>query len=181
MRGWHRAVAVALAVASPVLGYGCGYSLAGRGSFLPAYIRTIGVPMFTNKTQLFQVEQTLTERVRQEFIARGRYEIAASESGADAILFGEISSLTVTPASFNDQQQATRYIIAITAKLEFRDLKTDKVLWENPAMVFRDEYDVSSGLSASDAASFFGQESNALERVAGEFARSVVSSILEAF
>ena len=25
---------------------GCGYSLAGRGSFLPAYITTIGIPTF---------------------------------------------------------------------------------------------------------------------------------------
>jgi hypothetical protein len=30
---------------------GCGYSLAGRGSFLPAYIKRIGVPQFTNNTR----------------------------------------------------------------------------------------------------------------------------------
>jgi len=29
---------------------GCGYSLAGRGSFLPDYIKTIGVPTFANHT-----------------------------------------------------------------------------------------------------------------------------------
>ena len=28
----------------------CGYSLAGHGSFLPAYIKTIGVPTFVNRT-----------------------------------------------------------------------------------------------------------------------------------
>ena len=39
---------VLLAIAP--LGWGCGYSLAGRGSFLPAYIRNIGVPPFTNNT-----------------------------------------------------------------------------------------------------------------------------------
>ena len=26
---------------------GCGYALAGRGSFLPDYIRTIGIPNMT--------------------------------------------------------------------------------------------------------------------------------------
>ena len=35
---------------------GCGYSLAGRGSFLPAYIKTIGVPQFTNRTAVFDLD-----------------------------------------------------------------------------------------------------------------------------
>jgi outer membrane lipopolysaccharide assembly protein LptE/RlpB len=29
---------------------GCGYSLAGRGSFLPAYIKTVGVPQLMNRS-----------------------------------------------------------------------------------------------------------------------------------
>ena len=35
--------------------------------------------------------------------------------------------------------------------------------------------------SGTDPAAFFGQEANALERVATDFAKSVVSAILEAF
>jgi hypothetical protein len=161
---------------------GCGYALAGRGSFLPASIKTIGVPPFQNTSQLFGAEILLTERVRGEFISRGRYEVLPGETGVDAVLRGEISSVTVAPSAFNDRQLATRYTITLTAKIEFRDLKTDKVIWQNPSLTFREEYEVSNeGLAASDVASFFGQESNALDRVATEFARSVVGSILEAF
>ena len=29
---------------------GCGYALAGRGAFLPDYIKTIGIPAFANRT-----------------------------------------------------------------------------------------------------------------------------------
>ena len=66
--------------------------------------------------------------------------------------------------------------------IEFRDLTTDEVLWENPQLNFSDEYDVAtSGGGAIDASLFFGQQSNAVERVARDFARTVVSSILEAF
>src|SRR6185503_9558806 len=32
---------------------GCGYALAGRGSFLPSYIRVIGIPTFANRTTIF--------------------------------------------------------------------------------------------------------------------------------
>ena len=36
--------------AACVAAAGCGYSLADRDSFLPDYIRTLGVPMFGNRT-----------------------------------------------------------------------------------------------------------------------------------
>ena len=41
----------------------CGYTLAGRGSFLPETIKTIGVPDFDNRTPYFEVGQVLTSVV----------------------------------------------------------------------------------------------------------------------
>ena len=83
--------------------------------------------------------------------------------------------------AFNDQQQASRYTITVVARMEFRDLKSNNVLWDNPSLVYREEYDSAQGTSALDPNAFFGQEADALRRVSSEFARSVVSSILEAF
>jgi hypothetical protein len=170
-----------LVVAANVLS-SCGYALAGRGSFLPETIKTIGIPDFTNNTTFYQVEQVLTEKVRSEFIGRGKYKVLPQDSGVDAILKGEITSIAITPSTFNEQQQATRYTITVSAKIEFRDLRADKVLWQNPGLVFREDYEVASGTTTvTDPATFFGQEANALERVGTDFARSVVSAILEAF
>lgn len=159
----------------------CGYSLAGRGSFLPAYIRRIAVPMFTNTTTIFDVERRITERVRSEFISRGRYTVTEEQAGADAVLTGEISAITLAPAAFTAEQQASRYVLTLVAKVEFRDLKAGKTLWQNPSLQFREEYEITTGQTAGDVTAFFGQNTNALERLANEFARSVVSSILEAF
>jgi hypothetical protein len=159
----------------------CGYSLAGRGSFLPESIKTIGVPLFGNSSQVFDIERRLTERVRSEFIGRGKYRVLPDAAGADAVLTGEITSVTLTPSSFNEQQLATRYAIVVTTKLEFKDVKADKVLWSNPAWQFREEYEVTNASAATDVNAFFGQEANALDRIAQNFARSVVSAILEAF
>ena len=170
-----------IVVALAVGGAGCGYSLAGRGSFLPAYIRVIGVPEFTNQTPYLEVERRFTERVRTEFIGRGRYQVLAQEGGVDAVLRGTITNLSIVPANFNESQQATRYIIVVNTKIEFVDLRTNKALWENPSMVFREEYDLPADTQAGNPSAFFGQGSNALERVANDFARSVVSAILEAF
>ena len=155
--------------------------MAGRGSFLPAYIRTIGVPTFINRSVVFNLETMLTQKVRGEFIGRGKYQILPESTGVDALLSGEVTLVSITPSSFNPQQLASRYAITMTARIELRDLKENKVLWENPSVMFRQEYDATAGRSAIDPAAFFQQDTNALERMSTEFARTIVSAILEAF
>ena len=163
----------------------CGYSLAGRGSFLPASIKVVGVPEFVNNTPVFEVEKKISARVRSEFIGRGKYtvrsDVTPDSKNVDALLLGEISSIAIVPSAVNDQRQASSYAIILTAKIEFKDVKADKVLWSNPAMQFREEYEVSNTANVTDASAFFGSDQNALERMATEFARTVVSAILEAF
>lgn len=160
---------------------GCGYALAGRGSALPTHIRTIGIPLFTNATSVFDVEQTLTQRVRLEFIGRGKYRVVPDDTGTDAVLKGDISAISIRPTAFDSEQQASRYEITVVIKVEFRDITNDKVLYENPAQTFKEEYDVTTGQTASDPNTFLGQNSNALNRLADDFAKTVVTAVLEAF
>jgi hypothetical protein len=161
----------------------CGYTLAGRGSALPASIRTIGIPLFANRTTVFNLETTLTQKVRSEFIGRGKYEIIPEATGVDGLLTGEVVAVSIVPASINANQLASRYAITIVARVELRDTKANMVIWDNPGLVFRQEYDATGNQTAGaiDPTAFFGQETNALERLSTEFARSIVSAILEAF
>lgn len=172
---------VSLIVLAGVLSTSCGYSLAGRGSFLPSYIQVIGVPQFVNASPYFGIEQSFTERVRSELIGRGGYRVLPQETGVDAVLRGTILAISIQPSNFNAQQQATRYLVTISTKIEFVDLKTNKALWENPAAVFREEYDLPPDVQAADPQVFLGSAANALQRIATAFARAVVSAILEAF
>src|SRR5207245_7216596 len=151
-----------------VTGGGCGYALAGRGSFLPAYIRTIGVPTFTNRTTVFNLETLLTQKVRAEFIGRGKYQILPQNTGVDALLTGEVTAVNIAPASFNPQQLASRYAITMTARIELRNTRDNTVLWENPSVMFRQEYEATSGRTAADPAAFFQQDTTALERLSTE-------------
>ena len=162
-------------------GEGCGYALAGRGSFLPEYIKTIGIPTFVNRTTVFNLETLLTQKVRAEFIGRGKYQILPQQTGVDAVLTGEITSVSIVPASFSTQQIATRYALTMAARIELRDVRENKVLWENPSLMFRQEYDATGGRSVNDPVAFFQQDVNALDRITTDFARSIVSAILEAF
>jgi len=182
IEAFRRATRLAPLVLIAALSSACGYALAGRGSFLPAYIRTIGVPTFTNRTTVFNVENLLTQKVRGEFIGRGKYTVLPQNTDVDALLVGEVSGITITPASFSSTTQlASRYVITMTARIELRDQRQNSVLWENPSLIFRQEYEATSGRSNIDPSAFFCQDQAALDRFSSEFARAIVSAILEAF
>jgi hypothetical protein len=177
----RRFTALALTCLTVLGSAGCGYALAGRGSFLPAYIQTIAVPVFANRTAVFNLETVLTEKVRSEFIGRGKYQIQPGTANADAVLTGVVTSVDLQPGTLSDAGLVSRYLIRMTAQIEFRDVRTDTVLWEDPQMVFREDYEASSGQSGLDPAAFFGQEANAVDRITTDFAHTIVSAILEAF
>jgi len=161
---------------------GCGYSLAGRGSFLPADLRSVGIPMIQNRTPFVQVEQTITERVRAEFIGRGKYSVLNQEAGADAVLTAEITGMSVQPVGFTDQQLASRYLITLTMRGTFTDTRSGEVLWSNDALTYRSEYDLNTrGTTAFGGSEFVDQEKSSLDRIGTDVARSVVTAILEAF
>jgi hypothetical protein len=161
---------------------GCGYSLAGRGSFLPAYIKTVGVPQLVNRTTFFDVEQVLTEKVRAEFIGRGKYHIQPEAPGADAVLTGEVLAITVQPVGFTDAQLASRYMFTLLMKVTFTDARTSQVLWSNDSLTFREEYELATrGNVALEGAAFLDQERAAFDRISNDIARTVVTAILEAF
>jgi hypothetical protein len=168
-------------VAALLLQTGCGYTLAGRGSFLPAYIKRIGIPNFANNTAIFDLDRRVTDRVRAEFISRGQWVVVPDETGVDAVVIGTITSVTLTPIAFNQQQQATRYSLAMTGSVEFKDLQSNKTIWSNPSMQYHEEFQTPSETTTLDVSSFFGQDANALDRLSNEFARALVSAVLEAF
>ena len=181
MRTSRRAFCAALPALAAATA-GCGYALAGRGSFLPPDIRTVGIPKLTNNSTFFQVEDTITDKVRAEFIGRGKYAVTNDEVGADAVLTGEIVNISVQPVGFTEQQLGSRYLFTLLMRVQFTDARSSEVLWSNEALVFREEYELATrGSVALEGNAFLDQERSSVDRIATDVARSVVTSILEAF
>src|SRR5688572_949979 len=83
----RRVVLRALPILAAGLGTAsCGYALAGRGSFLPDYIKTLGIPMFGNATPYQSVEQIFTQKVRLEFQSSWLYTVVPSDEGVDGVV-----------------------------------------------------------------------------------------------
>ena len=161
----------------------CGYALAGRGSFLPDYIRVVGIPPIENRSTYQQVELVLTEKIRTEFIGRGKYTVVPEASGSDAVLSGEITGISAQPVGFNESQLASRYLFIMTMRVQLTDTRTNMVLWSNDALTFREESELTSRTASNviDAGAFLDQERSSFDRIASDVARTVVTAILEAF
>ena len=63
--------------------------------FCPAYIKTIGVPTFANRTTVFNLETLLTQKVRVG-VHRPRQvpDRCREATGVDALLTGEVTAVT---------------------------------------------------------------------------------------
>jgi outer membrane lipopolysaccharide assembly protein LptE/RlpB len=172
MKLWRRAWLVFLMMSA-----GCGYHTAGHADQLPENVKTIAVPAFANTTSTYRIEQMLTASVVREFTTRTHYHILnAPGEAADATLSGTVLSASSSPLTYNTATgQAASVLVVVSVKVSLTD-RQGKVLYQNPSYLFREQYEVSQ-----DLASFFEEDSPAYRRLSQDFARTLVSNILEGF
>lgn len=167
----------ALAILPLFFTLSCGYHTAGHAGQLPESVKTIAVPAFKNETLNYRIEQMLTSSVVHEFTTRTRYRIV-SDAGddADATLRGTVLSTATSPLTYDTATgRAASVLIVVSMKVSFTD-RNGKVFYQNPAYLFREQYEVSQ-----DLATFFEEDSPAFRRLSQDFARTLVSNILEGF
>jgi|GEM_PF-199957 len=158
-----------------LLSAACGYRLRGTGTFLPPDVRTLSVPVFKNQTTRYELDVKLTRAVIDEMVARGKVKIVADPSAADAVLEGEVVSFVANPIAFDAQSRADNYNVMVTAKITLTGRADGRVIFSNPAFVYNQAYAVPQGRD------FESVQTEALDAIAGKFARSLVATILEGF
>jgi outer membrane lipopolysaccharide assembly protein LptE/RlpB len=165
------------AMAAVLTAVGCGYHTAGHVTIVPQSVHTIAVPVFTNASPTYRVEQLLTAAVVHEFTTRTTYHIANDPAeGADATLTGVVTGASVLPSTYDSQTgRASSVQVAVSMSVTLAD-RDGKVLYQNPSYLFRQQYQVSQEVS-----SFFQEDTPALQRLARQFAQTLVSDILEGY
>ncbi|HEY6292901.1 MAG TPA: LPS assembly lipoprotein LptE [Terriglobia bacterium] len=155
----------------------CGYHVAGRADRLPPDVKILAVPVFTNKSKEFRIEQRLSADVARELIERTGYQIIANPEDADAVIEGTVKDVETGVIAFNlSTGAATALQVVVSADVRVVDRHTHKVLFSNPRYVFREEYQISQTNSQ-----LFEEEGPALDRLARDFAHTLVTDILENF
>ena len=156
---------------------GCGYHTAGHAAQLPENVKTIAIPAFKNETLTYHIEQMLTSSVVREFNTRTHYRVV-NDSGddPDATLTGTVLSTVASPLTYDTATgRAASVLVVVSMRVQLTE-RGGKVLYQNPAYLFREQYEVSQDLS-----SFFEEDSPAYRRLSQDFARTLVSNILEGF
>lgn len=179
-----------LCVSVAILLSACGYHVGGTASRLPPGLKVIAVPALENRTNRYRVEQRMTEAVVREFLARTKYRIVSTEESADAVLHGEITSLESSPMVFDTTPmnspttpnlstptaRVTTMLLSVHLKVRLEERDTKKILYRNDDYLFREAYEVST-----DPATFFDEQSPALDRMAKDFASRLVADVVENF
>jgi hypothetical protein len=152
---------------------GCGYRMAGVAVKAPGDIKTLTIQTLGNKTKQQELEQILTKALIQEFSERSTIKVNSRQATADAVLQGDILSFTSTPVLFSADTFASTFLITIQVSLRLTQDGGKKVLFENPDLVFRDQYVI-----ATNEKQYFPEINPALGRIARDFAATVATTIL---
>jgi hypothetical protein len=143
---------------------------------LPSRIKTVAVPAFQNNALRYKIESRFTEAVVNELIHRGRgLKVQGSREGADAVIEGVIKSFSYSGVLLDDRGRARIFEVTIEAAVTVRDQIENRVLYDNQNFVFRGEFEF-----ANDPRNFFNEEDPAVERMARNFAESIVSTLTNA-
>lgn len=145
-------------------------------SGLPSHIKRVAVPAFQFEARgiRYRVESRFTDAVTREIIRRGNgLKVQGTLQGADAVLEGTIRDFYFTGVLLDKDGRARVYEVTVVTAVTIRDLKENKILYDNQNLVFRDSFEFSS-----DPRSFFNEEDPAVERMARAFAESSVSAFI---
>ncbi len=156
---------------------GCGYHQAGSATHIPANVQTLAVPIFTTNAQAYHTEMAFTQATIKELNTRTKYSILNNNSpSADATLHGTILSQTVAPLTYDSTTgETSSYLVSIRAKV-LLTAHDGHILYRNDSILFREQYQ-----STEDLSGFIQEDGYAVQRIARDFAHTIVSDMLESF
>jgi hypothetical protein len=156
---------------------GCGYTTAGSATHITPGVRTIAVPVFATRTLAYHTELAFTQAVIRELDSRTSYQVLTESSpNADAVLNGTVLTQSAVPLTYDSTTgETSSYLLTVTAKVVLRD-NNGHILYENDALAYREQYQ-----STQDLSSFIREDGPATQRLARDFAQTLVSDMLESF
>src|SRR5580698_3902916 len=159
------------------LASGCGYHVGGKADLMPKSVKTIAIVPFSNATPRYKLARLLPTNIASEFVSRTKYNIVADPNQADAVLKGSLSVVNIFQVISDPATgRATGAEIVVIIQVTLTERATGKVLFTRPSLEFRERYEIST-----DPQTYFDESGTAIERVARDAARTVVTAILENF
>lgn len=139
------AVAAVLAGLVSVTVGGCAYTAS---TLLPAHLKTLAIPVATNGTDRFGLEQQLTTSLLTAY-TRDNHLRVVSGGNADAELTTHISHYRKDVFSYSSSEQPNEYQVSIVLAVVFTDRVKNREIWKNDAVTAAQRYKLTDSLGVS--------------------------------
>jgi hypothetical protein len=153
---------------------GCGYQVSGQAGAIPANLRSLSVPIFTNATAVPGLEHVFTTAVRQQLQRDGRVRLG-TDATATARLRGEVTRYDMQVLATNPADFVLEYRIETQVRVTVEDRRQGNIILQH-AVAAITEYVVSENLVPTDIA-----RERALQAAARDAGERVVSLLLDRF
>ncbi|MFQ5716755.1 MAG: LPS assembly lipoprotein LptE, partial [Nitrospinales bacterium] len=153
---------------------GCGYHLVGAGKQMPANVKTLAIPVFSNTSNEPAIHRNLTDIVRQTFINDRRLKLVKT-SNADLVLKGVLTEYQLRPIAFNQNDIATEYWVYLGIDIEVTDRANKKPFLKK---VFRTRWNYKADQDVVDAEA---SRLEALNQAYLDVGRRLVSIVIDKF
>ena len=163
---------------------GCGYSFYGSGENIDPSIQSVSVGNFINTSNEANIEVLMRNAMIERVIRGGRLTIVASEKDADAVITGNIRSVSIAPLSvMSSSNVAVQARIAVLMDVSFTEKKSGKKIWETASFSKTGDYNIiiSSGGSSGGAMLTGNQKQDALKGIATDASDQLYSLMTSGF
>ena len=121
----------------------CGYHFSPGGENIDTDIRKVFIGSFSNSTGEANVENYIRNAFFSRFRKGARFTPVADKDQADAVLTGEIISITTSHLSYSSTDMAKEDRVSMKLKVVFKRTDNDEVIWINKGLSGREAYTVA--------------------------------------
>jgi len=158
--------------------FGCGYHLAGGEDNIDPGIQKVFVDTFANRTGEAGLENLFRNAFIDQVLRGGRFQLAGRREEADALIRGNIQSLTTSHLAYRrDTDLAAEERLTVVLDITFEERASKKVIWQNRNFSYYNDYMVASGQTDMVEA----DRKSALVKLSNDVAERAYSLILSGF
>ena len=154
----------------------CGYHFSQGGENIDTDIRKVFIGPFSNTTGEANVENYIRNGLFSRFRKGARFTPVADKNSADAVLSGEILSITTSHVSYNSLKIAKEDRVSMRLKVVFTRTDNGEVIWINKSLSGREAYTVEV-----DTDKTANNKKGAIKKLSVDIADKAYRSILSGF
>jgi hypothetical protein len=111
---------------------------------------SIYMPTWSNRTDKLGIDSTMYNSLSSWFLKSDKISLTKEKEGADMILAGEITSIHLPSIGWSGAARTTDVKVELILRYVLKDIKSGKILWEEPNQVWTEDYNTVAQQASSE-------------------------------